>query len=139
MLPSDNALFELGAPGSASGDLEYRRDRDHAGAWVYGAGPPPPANGFWLQDNPAMGGTDPWVIGVAASPFPSRRASCFLALASRDGLVVRGSNLAVNREFNEVKPRTSALLRFAAGESNPEHTPSIGVRKKVVKGPGRLG
>jgi hypothetical protein len=68
---SEHSEIFLGFGDSGSGLLVYRREENNA-IFLYGAQPSLPGTGFWLTANPGMGGTDPWLIGVAAAvPEPS--------------------------------------------------------------------
>ena len=70
-LQNEHSEIFLGTGDFGTGLLVYRREENNA-IFLYGAQPSLPGTGFWLTENPGMGGTDPWVIGVAAAvPEPS--------------------------------------------------------------------
>jgi PEP-CTERM motif len=69
-----------------SADLEYRRDFLHDGVPDQYVGSPGIVN-FWFTTNPGMGGTDPWVIGVAASSVPEPSSLVLTGVAGVAGVL----------------------------------------------------
>ena len=76
-------------------NLEYRRDRLHDGVPDQYIGSPGVVN-FWATNNPQMGGTDPWLIGVAASSVPEPSGAVLLGLGIT-GFVVAGARRRFSR------------------------------------------
>ena len=81
-------IFGGGVVGSAV--LAYRREENN-GIFLYAAVTSSPSVG-WDTENPAMGGTNPWVIGVAATTVPEPSAVVLMSLGI--------SGLLINRELN---------------------------------------
>ena len=67
-------------------NLEYRRDFLHDGVPDQYIGSLGSAN-FWITSNPGMGGTDPWVIGVAASSVPEPSSLVLSGVAGVAGVL----------------------------------------------------
>ena len=89
-LQSEHSEIFLGTGDSGSGLLVYRREENNA-IFLYGAQPSLPGTGFWLTANPGMGGTDPWVIGVATSSVPEPSGVVLLSLGTAGVLLSRGT------------------------------------------------
>jgi hypothetical protein len=86
--PNEHSEIFLGNGDSGSGLLVYRREENN-GVFLYGAQPSLPGTGFWLTDNPGMGGTDPWVIGVAAASVPEPSGVVLVSLGITGLLLAR--------------------------------------------------
>ena len=84
---------------SGSGLLEYRREENNA-IFLYGAQPSLPGTGFWLTDNPGMGGTDPWVIGVATSSVPEPSGVVLVSLGITGLLLARTWRRSSRKQCN---------------------------------------
>jgi hypothetical protein len=82
-LQTANAEFALLGQNA---DLEYRRDFLHDGVPDRYVGSPGIVN-FWFTTNPGMGGTDPWVIGVAASSVPEPSSLVLSGVAGVAGVL----------------------------------------------------
>ena len=67
-IPSE--FFLVGPVGSSTAQLEYFRPSVGQGDSIYSAANGNLGSAYWITDNPGMGGTDPWVIGVATSSVP---------------------------------------------------------------------
>jgi hypothetical protein len=75
-VPSE--FFLVGPAGTSSAELTYFRPSVGQGDSIYGASSN--TSGFWITDNPAMGGTNPWVIGVAAAAVPEPSGAVLMSL-----------------------------------------------------------
>ena len=94
-IQSENQNFELALVGG-NADLQYRRDFFHDGVPDRYIGSPGGVN-FWATNNPQMGGTDPWVIGVAVSSVPEPSGVVLLGLGIT-GLIVAGARCRFSRK-----------------------------------------
>jgi PEP-CTERM motif len=92
-LQTANAEFALLGQNA---DLEYRRDFLHDGVPDQYVGSPGTVN-FWFTTNPGMGGTDPWVIGVATSSVPEPSGVVLLGLGIT-GFIVAGARRRFSRK-----------------------------------------
>lgn len=86
-IQTENQNFELALVGG-NADLEYRRDFFHDGIPDRYIGSPGVVS-FWSTNNPQMGGTDPWVIGVAGAAVPEPSGVVLLGLGITGLLVAR--------------------------------------------------
>jgi hypothetical protein len=90
------AEFYLVVPGS--GSLEYFRPTTTSQqAGIYSGFTQ--LVDFWITDSPRMGGTDPWVIGVAAASVPEPSSVALLEL-SIAGLLGRAWNRSRRKHRN---------------------------------------
>jgi hypothetical protein len=94
LLPAaQNTLGEfylVGPAGSSSAELTYFRPTIASQApGIYGASNGNLGTAYWITDNPAMGGTDPWVIGVAAASVPEPSSVMLVSLGLTGLLLAR--------------------------------------------------
>ena len=98
-LQTEHSEIFLGSGDSGSGLLVYRREENNA-VFLYGAQPSLPGTGFWLTANPEMGGTDPWVIGVATSSVPEPSGVVLASLGFTGLLLARTWRRSSRRQCN---------------------------------------
>jgi hypothetical protein len=75
-VPSE--FYLVGPDGPSSAELSYFRPSVGQGDSIYAGGSQ--ETGGWVTDNPAMGGTNPWVIGVAAAAVPEPSGAVLMSL-----------------------------------------------------------
>jgi PEP-CTERM motif len=94
-IPSE--FFLVGPVGSSTAQLEYFRPSVGQGDSIYSAANGNLASAYWITDNPQMGGTDPWVIGVATSSVPEPSGVVLLGLGIT-GFIVAGARRRFSRK-----------------------------------------
>jgi hypothetical protein len=95
LVPELQQNSELSLDGG-NATLEYRRDLFHDGIPDQYIGSTGVVN-FWNTNSPQMGGTDPWVIGVAASSVPEPSGVVLLGLGIT-GFIVAGARRRFSRK-----------------------------------------
>jgi hypothetical protein len=86
-IPSE--FFLVGPVGSSSASLQYFRPSVGQGDNIYSAGNGNLGSSYWITDNPQVGGTDPWVIGVAASSVPEPSSLVLNGVAGVAGVLAQ--------------------------------------------------
>ena len=86
-VPSE--FFLVGPVPPSSAQLTYDRPSVGQGDNIYAASNGNNPSSFWITDNPAMGGTDPWVIGVAAAAVPEPSGAVLMGLGITGLLLAR--------------------------------------------------
>ncbi len=94
-IPSE--FFLVGPVGSSTAQLEYFRPSVGQGDSIYSAANGNLTSAYWITDNPEMGGTDPWVVGVAASPVAEPSGVVLLGLGIT-GFIVAGARRRFSRK-----------------------------------------
>ena len=93
-IPSE--FFLVGPVGSSTAQLEYFRPSVGQGDSIYSAANGNLASAYWITDNPEMGGTDPWVVGVAASSVAEPSGVVLVGLGIT-GFIVAGARRRFSR------------------------------------------
>ena len=93
--------FDLVGPvGTSSAGLTYFRPAVGQGDSIYNAGNGNLATAYWSTFNPAMGGTDPWVIGVAAASVPEPSGAVLISMGIAGLLLARTWRRSSRKQCN---------------------------------------
>lgn len=99
-IPSE--FYLVGPVGSSSAELGYFRPSVGQGDSIYSASNGYLGIGYWLTDNPQMGGTDPWVIAVVASAAPEPSGVVLMCLGISGLLIGRKLNRSGRRHRSDL-------------------------------------
>ena len=97
-IPSE--FFLVGPVGSSTAQLEYFRPSVGQGDSIYSAANGNLGSAYWITDNPPMGGTDPWVIGVATSSVPEPSGVVLVSLGITGLLLARTWRRSSRKQCN---------------------------------------
>ena len=97
-IPSE--FFLVGPVGSSTAQLEYFRPSVGQGDSIYSAANGNLGSAYWITDNPQMGGTDPWVIGVATSSVPEPSGVVLVSLGITGLLLARSWRRSSRKQGN---------------------------------------
>jgi PEP-CTERM motif len=100
---SSFALESLSQGGEQLSSLEYDRPGSGGGPSFYSARNNEGAD-IWFTQNPAMGGTDPWVIALAGSAVPEPSSILLLSLGTAGVLLIRSTLWRSRRQHRRETP-----------------------------------